>query len=65
MSDTVDGLIGLGILIGSFFVGKKVGHNISSNEYARREYERDIALLRQEVADMRKQKIANNPNVSP
>jgi hypothetical protein len=64
MNDTFDTLLGLGILVGTFFVGKRVGHNISTQEYTRREYERDILLLRQEVAELKKQRLEDNSNLS-
>jgi len=55
MNDTFDGIVGILLLIACFFAGKKVGHSQASTEHLFREQERDINLLRQEIAELKQQ----------
>lgn len=59
MNDTFDAILGIGLLIGSFFAGRRTGYNNATHEYNKRELERDILLLRQEIQELRKSKEIN------
>lgn len=55
MNDTFETIFGFFLLIGSFFIGRKTGYTKANHEYTNREHERDIASLRQEIDQLRKQ----------
>lgn len=55
MSDTTDGLIGLLMLGGSFFFGKKLGEKKMINHYEDRNRDEQIRALQMEIEKLKKQ----------
>lgn len=56
MNDGFSAFLGLGLLVGSFFGGKKVGHYQATKEYEEREYKRDIEILKMQIAQLQAEK---------
>lgn len=45
------GLLGIGMLVGSYFLGKHKGHKKAANEYLHEEKDKEIQRLRRELQE--------------
>lgn len=49
-------LLGLGLLCGSFWGGRKTGYYQATKEYEEREYKRDIEILKMQIQQLKAEK---------